>query len=289
MPASKIDDIKTLFQSLPNLVFIGVMIFISLALHPGFLFLMAGGELTLLLLAQTASIQKMLRARDERSRLAELRRMEEQTLAGLPQTYTADFGALKQLCAEIEHRATEVEEESASGALMRGVVEKLSSFRLEYVRMLRAHFLLAHRNFKEIQSRLADDRARIENEIKVEQSEQVRDTLEQNLKILQQRDAKVKQLKELVRLIEARLQVVNSSLQLIKDEVDGMTDVRGISNVVDDLLVRLQVNEELRSFYDETLAGDSGEIGLPYDLPQVSPGVASDGESTRQGKTGVMN
>src|SRR5689334_23024856 len=109
MPASKIDDIKTLFQSLPNLVFIGVMIFISLAFHPGFLFLLAGGELALLLLAQTASVQRMLHVRDERRRLAELRRMEEQTLAGLPQAYTADFGALKQLCAEIERRATEVE------------------------------------------------------------------------------------------------------------------------------------------------------------------------------------
>ena len=56
-----------------------------------------------------------------------------------------------------------------------------------------------------------------------------------------------------VRLIEARLRVVSDSLQLIQDEVYSMTDVRGVSDVVDELLVKLEMNDEFRSYYDEMI------------------------------------
>src|SRR5262245_55628248 len=264
--AYKIEDLKALYQSLPNLVFIGVMAFISLAFNPAYLFLLLGGELGLLLISGTRPVQGMLRVRAGRERREEQQKIERQILAALPDNYKAEFTALDQLCAEIQKRAGEVETDNGAGALMRGVVDKLSGFRVEYLRMLRAHFLLANRNYHEIQTDLQEQSKRIQARSKTEASGQVRQALEQNLTLINQRSAKVKQLEELVRLIEARLQVVNSSLQLIRDEVDSMTDAGGISTAVDDLLVHLEMNDELRSFYDETLKDDKpvlADLGIP--------------------------
>src|SRR5215831_15725128 len=266
MPGYRLDDLKRIYQSLPNLVFIGVMIFISIAFSPAYLFLMLGGELGLLLISGTAPVQRILQDRAERDRRDEQQKQERQILTGLPDNYKADFGALDELCREIEKRSGEAEPDSGAGALMKGVVDKLSGFRFEYLRMLRAHFLLANRNYEEIQHDLREQSKRIEVRSQSESSQSVREALQQNLTLLAQRVAKVKQLEELVRLIEARLQVVNSSLQLVRDEVDSMTDVRGISTAVDDLLVHLEMNDELRSFYDETLKDDGpalAGLGIP--------------------------
>src|SRR5215510_3269468 len=48
--------LKSLYQSLPNLLFVGLMILFSLAVHPAFLFILLGGELSVLFLAQTAFV-----------------------------------------------------------------------------------------------------------------------------------------------------------------------------------------------------------------------------------------
>ena len=276
MPGYRLDDLKRIYQSLPNLVFIGVMIFISIAFSPAYLFLMLGGELGLLLISGTAPVQRILQDRAERDRRDEQQKQERQILTGLPDNYKADFGALDELCHEIERRAGEAEPDSGANALMKGVVDKLSGFRLEYLRMLRAHFLLANRNYEEIQHDLRDQSKRIEARSQSESSQSVKQALQQNLTLLGQRIAKVKQLEELVRLIEARLQVVNSSLQLIRDEVDSMTDVRGISTAVDDLLVHLELNDELRSYYDETL-GQEGPALASLGIPELAPAKETSG------------
>src|SRR5260370_12043529 len=127
MPGYKIDDLKRLYQSLPNLVFVGVMAFISLAFTPAFLFLLLGGELALMLISGTAPVQRILRERAERERRQEQERIQGQILSGRPDNYRADFTGLDQLCREIQGHAGEVERDN--DALMRGVVDKQSGFR----------------------------------------------------------------------------------------------------------------------------------------------------------------
>ena len=274
--------IKALYQSFPNLVFIGIMAFVSLAIHPAFLFLLLAGELSVLMLGQTAAVQRMLRSGAERERKREQEKTENQIVAGLPEKYKTDFSAIRQLCVEIEKRTSEIEQDK-SASLLEGIIEKLSSFRLEYIRMLRGHFLLANRNYDDIRAGLEKECRRLEKSAPSEQSEQVRATLDQNIQILRQRINKARQLSELVRLIEARLQVVSDSLQLIQDEVYSMTDVRGISGVVDELLVKLEMNDEFRSYYDEMLGeGSPAFAGLeaPTDL-SVDPTLTGDSNPRR--------
>jgi vacuolar-type H+-ATPase subunit I/STV1 len=257
MPGPESNHIKTLYQSFPNLLFIALMLLLSLVISPAFLFLLLAGELGLLMIAQTKSVNRLLRARAERERKQEQERIENQVVAGLGDSYKSDFQTIKQLCQDIEHHALEVEKDRSSKPLVEGVVDKLSSFRFEYLRMLRAHFLLANRNYKQMRQWLDGESRRVEKAIATEASEQVRATLQQNLKVLRQRAARVEQLDELVRVIEARLQVVRNSLQLIQDEVYSITDVHSINSIVDELLINLEVNDEFRAYYNDALSDES--------------------------------
>ena len=218
------------------------------------LFLLAAGELSVLLLAQNPRLRRLLRSRAEQEWTRDQERLENQIFAGLPDNYKKDFNPIKQLCLEIERRAAEMENDKTSGPLVEEIVEKLVAFRFEYIRMLRAHSLLANRDYLDMQRRLEDECKTLQDSAGREQSGQVRTTIDQNVKILRQRVAKLHQLSEIVRLIEARLQVVSNSLQLIQDEVYSMTDVRGISSVVDELLVNLELNDEMRSVYGDVLS-----------------------------------
>lgn len=257
MPLPEFNHLKTIYQSFPNLLFIALMILLTAVIHPAFLFLLLAGELSVLMIAQTKSVTQWLQKRAERERQQEQERIENQLLAGLGDSYKNDFLTLKQLCHDIEHHALEVETDKSSKPLIEGVIDKLTSFRTEYLRMLRAHALLANRNYKQMRHWLDQESHRTETAIRDEASEQVCAALEQNLKVLRQRTARVEQLDALVRVIEARLQVVRNSLQLIQDEVYSITDVRGINSIVDELLINLEVNDEFRAYYNDALSDES--------------------------------
>lgn len=268
MPKREVNYIKMLFQSNPNLVFVGIMLFATLVFNSGFLFLLVAGEMGLVMLSQMRLVQKYLEKIDEEAWQKELLFIEEQIIAGLGDNYKNDYYRLKQLCGEIERRAAEVGKDQASVLMVDDLSGKLSSFRSEYVKMLKAHFVLSTKNFKSMKGRVDDDIKRLENTIRNEQSVQVRVTLEQNLKILQQRSNKLLQLGDLVRLLEARLQVVRNSLQLIQDEVYSLTNVRGISDMVSGLLTNLELSEEIRSSFDDVLS-DKSFSGLESNIDLV--------------------
>ncbi len=81
----------------------------------------------------------------------------------------------------------------------------------------------------------------------------MRYALTQNLNILTQRLARIKRLDELVRLLDARLQVIKNSLGLIQDEVYTFTDAAGIQGLVDNLLINLSISDEFRAEYEDVL------------------------------------
>src|ERR1700754_1663378 len=102
MPLPEFNHIKTLYQSFPNLLFIALMVLFSLIISPAFLFLLFAGELSVLMIAQTKSVNHWLRRRAERERNQEQERIENQILAGLGDSYKADFQTIKQLGHDIE-------------------------------------------------------------------------------------------------------------------------------------------------------------------------------------------
>lgn len=269
MADEEINYVREVLKSDVNLGFVGVMAFLMLVINfPAFLALLAAGEIGALFIAQNSRVQRIIRARRNKDQKIETEDSEKTIISALPQSYQTDFTSVRNLCDEIERRSSELGD-AGSNAVLSGVIAKLSSFRFEYARMLRAHYLLSSRNYRNIQNVLASEISRAEKALEKEASEQVRQALLQNLNILRKRQARIQKLDELVRLLEARLQVIKNSLNLIQDEVFSFTNVAGISDLVDNLLTNINLSDEFRSAYEDVLVveTDAGISAL-----EASPG-----------------
>ena len=275
MADDEINYVKEVLKSNLNLTFVGIMAFLMLVVNfPAFLALLAAGEIGALFIAQDSRVQRIIRARKNKDQKLETEDSEEKIVVALPHAYQNDFFSVRNLCDEIEKRSSELDDKG-SNAILSGVTEKLSAFRYEYARMLRAHYLLSSRNYRNLQNMLSNEIGRAEKAVHNEQSEQVRQALAQNLNILKKRLARIQKLDELVRLLEARLQVIRNSLSLIQDEVYSFTNVAGISDLVDNLLTNLSISDEFRSTYEDVLITetDSGMSALEA-APSEREGLA---------------
>lgn len=264
--SDEINYTKEVLSSNVNLIFIGVMVFLMLVVNFfGFLPLLMAGEIAALFIAQMPRVQRLIRSQLNKDKKVEIEDSENAIVKALPPTYQKDFAAVKGLCEEIERRTSEISNDPSgkgNNMMLTGIVEKLSAFRFDYARMLRAHHLLSNRNYRNIASGLESEIKRAEAAVEREKSQQVKNALAQNLHILKQRLSRVSKLDELVRLLEIRLQVVCNSLSLIQDEVYTFTDVAGISGLVDNLLTNLSISDEFRTAYEEVLHAEDTSYGL---------------------------
>jgi hypothetical protein len=288
MADDEINYVKEVFKSDLNLIFVGVMAFLMLVVSFwGFLALLAAGEIGALFIAQDSRVQRIIRARKNKDQKLETEDSEKTIVVALPQAYQNDFFSVRNLCDEIEKRSAELDDKG-SNALLSGVTEKLSAFRFEYARMLRAHHLLSSRNYRNLQNMLNNEIIRAEKAVQNEQAEQVRQALSQNLNILKKRQARIQKLDELVRLLEARLQVVRNSLSLIQDEVYSFTNVAGISDLVDNLLTNLSISDEFRSTYEDVLITETDSMSTleaspsEHALPQIEEPPAEEPPAPRR-------
>jgi hypothetical protein len=253
MADEEINYTKEVLVSDYNLGFVGLMLFLMIVVNFwGFLPLLLAGEIGALFIAQSSRVQRIIRARKNKDKKLEAEEVEATIIKSLPTNYQSDFHSLGRLCEEIERRAGELDDASAN-TLLSGMIEKLSMFRHNYARMLRAHHMLSTRDYRNIEMGLNREIDRVEKSIDDERSTQVRRALEQNLNVLKQRLERVRKLDELVRLLEARLQVTRNSLGLIQDEVYSFTDVAGISSLVDNMLTNLSLSDEFRTAYEDFL------------------------------------
>src|SRR5882724_8201062 len=283
MEDEDINYVKEVLKSQVNLAFIGVMAFLMLVISFwGFAPLLLAGEIAALFIAQNARIQRLIRVSKYKDNKVEAVNEEAAIVKGLPTNYQADFQSMALLCDEIQQRADEVDDTSTN-ALISGTMAKLASFRHDYARMLRAHHVLSARNYRSIDTALTAELVQSEKGIAREQSSQVRFALIQNQNILKERLARIRKLAELVRLLEARLQVIRNSLSLIQDEVYTFTDVASISDLVDNLLVNLSVSEEFRTAYEDVLsAGPSPEVIAALEATPVEIATPQSEESTQK-------
>lgn len=260
MADTEINYTKEVLKSEINYGFMGVMAFLMLVVNFwGFLPLLLAGEIGALFIAQNSRVQRIIRARLNKDKKVEILNAEETIVKSLPVNYQNDFFSLRRLSEEIEKRAADLSGEvggSGANVLLSGVTEKLSAFRFDYARMLQAHFTLSTRNYRNIEIGLGKEIAQAERLIEREKSQQVRHALAQNLNVLKQRLSRIRKLDELVRLLEARLQVVRNSLGLVQDEVYTFTDIASISGLVDNLLSNLNVSDEFRTAYEDVLSAE---------------------------------
>lgn len=250
-----INFVKEVLKSQYNLGFIGIMILLAVIFgNPlGFAALILFGQIGGVLLSQLSGIQQIIQRKYLIDSKLNLKQKEEEIYQSLPPHYQKDFKSVEDLCAEIEQK-WQTTGKNAENIFLTSLIAKLGSFRFEYARMLQAHSLTASRDFGSLAEKLEAELAQNEKTLEQERSEKIREVLEQNIRIIKQRLNKATQLQELLRLLGVRLTVVKNSLKLLQDEVYTSSAPEHISDAVDNLLLTLNIDEELKATYEDVLS-----------------------------------
>src|SRR5215831_6479867 len=94
-----INYVKEVLKSQLNLGFVGVMGFLMLVVNfPGFLALLAAGEIGGLFIAQNSRVQRIIRARKNKDEKIETEDSEKKIVGALPPAYQNDFLSVRNLC-----------------------------------------------------------------------------------------------------------------------------------------------------------------------------------------------
>ena len=255
MPEKEPNYVKEVLSSQWNLAFIGVMFLLMVMVNfIGFAALLAAGEIAAVLLAQHPLVQRWIKFRSQIQSRESLEQKENELIASLPPQYQQDFHTVEQLCREIEHKWESDANVSDNNYLLKDLVEKLGSFRYEYARMLQAYYLTANRDFSGLTTRLQHELQHNETALQNEKSPKVREVLQQNVRIIKQRLQRTTQLGDLLRLLSARLAVVKNSLSLLQDEIFTISNPENVSSAVDNLLLTLNIDDELKATYEDVLS-----------------------------------
>ncbi len=254
--------VKKVLLSQWNLAFVGIMFLLMMIVNfIGFGALFLGGEVFAILIAQLPAVQHYFRLQAQIDDKENTKEKEQEIVKSLPQQYQRDFDSVAFICNEIEQKWRV--QGNSSNFLMKDLITKLGSFRFEYVRMLQAHYLTSSRDVNRLTNRLQGELQQNELAFQNEKSPKVKDVLGQNVRVIKQRLQRTTQMSDLVRLLEARLAVVKNSLSLLQDEVYTVSDPSNMSDSVDNLLLTLNIDEELKATYEDVLSGSKENVPVP--------------------------
>ncbi len=265
--------VKEVLSSQWNLAFIGVMFLLMVIVNfIGFGALLLAGEVGALLLAQHPLVQRWIKFRSQIEGQENLAKKEKELVAGLPPNYQQDFATVEKLCQEIQQKWQSDATLASDNYLLKDLIDKLGSFRYEYARMLQAYYTTANRDIGGLTTRLQRELQSNETALENEKSPKVRDVLAQNVRIIKQRLQRTLQLSDLLRLLSARLSVVKNSLSLLQDEIFTVSNPENVSSAVDNLLLTLNIDDELKATYEDVLSSKT-EVPAPLAAEQQPPNV----------------
>jgi hypothetical protein len=269
--------VKEVLTSQWNLGFVGIMIFLMLVsgFFLGFGSLLLAGEIFAVILAQIPAVQQYYRLKQQIEGQENLAEKSREIAQKLPPQYSQDFQSVEQICNDIEHKFQG--SDASDNFLLKDLITKLGSFRFEYARMLNAHFLTSTKDVNRLTNRLQSELQNNVNLLQNEKNSKVQEALKQNARILKQRLTRALQMSDLQRLLEARLAVVKNSLNLLHDEVTTTGNPSDMSSAVNNLLLTLNIDEELKATYEDVLNDDDIEIPLP------NPQTNNQNQRQRQG------
>ncbi len=254
--------VKEVLKSQWNLGFVGIMLFLMLVVNfIGFGALLLAGEIFAVILAQIPAVQQYYRLKQQIEGQENLAEKSRELAQKLPPQYSSDFNSVEQICNDIEHKFQN--SDANNNFLLKDLITKLGSFRFEYARMLNAHFLTSTKDVNRLTNRLQGELQNNVNLLQAEKNVKVQDALKQNARILKQRLTRALQMSDLQRLLEARLAVVKNSLNLLHDEVTTASNPEDMSSAVNNLLLTLNIDEELKSTYEDVLNDEDFELPLP--------------------------
>lgn len=273
MPEQEPNYVKEVLSSQWNLAFIGMMFLLMVIVNfIGFGALLVAGEVAAVLIAQHPLVQHWIKFRSQIAGQENLAKKEKELVLGLPPNYQQDFATVEQLCQEIQQKWQSDATLASDNYLLKDLIDKLGSFRYEYARMLQAYYTTANRDIGGLTTRLQRELQSNETALENEKSPKVRDVLAQNVRIIKQRLQRTSQLNDLLRLLSARLSVVKNSLSLLQDEIFTVSNPENVSSAVDNLLLTLNIDDELKATYEDVLSSKA-EAPNPLAAAQQPPNV----------------
>lgn len=259
--------VKKVLTSQWNLGFIGIMFFLMLVINfIGFGALLLAGEVFAIILAQIPAVQQYYRLKQQIEGQENLVEKSREIAQKLPPQYSQDYLGVEQICNDIEQKFQG--SDASDNFLLKELITKLGSFRYEYARMLNAHFLTSTKDVTRLTNRLQGELQNNVNLLQAEKNAKVQEALKQNARILKQRLTRALQMGDLQRLLEARLAVVKNSLNLLHDEVTTTGSPEDMSSAVNNLLLTLNIDEELKATYEDVLSDEEFELPLPNQQTQ---------------------
>ncbi len=254
--------VKKVLTSQWNLGFVGIMFFLMLVINfIGFGALLLAGEIFAIIIAQLPAVQQYYRLKQQIEGQENLVEKSREIAQKLPPQYSQDYLGVEEICYDIEQKFQG--SEASDNFLLKELITKLGSFRHEYARMLNAHFLTSTKDVNRLTNRLQSELQNNLNLLQAEKNAKVQEALKQNARILKQRLTRALQMSDLQRLLEARLAVVKNSLNLLHDEVTTTGSPADMSSAVNNLLLTLDIDEELKATYENVLSDDDFEVPLP--------------------------
>jgi hypothetical protein len=254
--------VKEVLLSQWNLGFVGIMFLLMMVVNfVGFGSLLLAGEIFAVILAQIEPLQRYYRLKQQIDGQENLADNSFEIANKLPPQYKQDFNSVDEICIDIEKKFQH--SDSSDNFLLKDLITKLGSFRFEYARMLNAHYLTSTKDVNRLTNRLQSELQNNVNLLQTEKNLKVKEALKQNARILKQRLTRALQMSDLQRLLEARLAVVKNSLNLLHDEVTTTGNPEDMSSAVNNLLMTLDIDEELKATYEDVLNDDEIEIPLP--------------------------
>ena len=240
---------KEVLTSLPNYIFLAVMVFLMIAVNFwGFFALGAAGELAVFLASFSSYVQRIIYLKCHKNDLDNLREAEKGIIASLGANYREDFRTIQSLCDRIEKRAAEVD---GAQETMGSILERLTTFRYEYARRLRMHYLLTATDRESDLRSLNGALEEAQHNLKTETSARARQSWSQTVDILKKRINKTSQVGARIREVEAQLKVVKNLLGLLYDDIRTSTEIADMTSMVDNLIAKLEISEELRDDYED--------------------------------------
>lgn len=248
------------FKTPWNFGIVGVLIALGsiLKFHPYFLVFSFALEIgALSLIASNKRFQRVIRARrniplamPDFSELDQLRKT-------LDEDHLASFRKFEEICRQIQQNADIVDEPRST--LLGGAIGKLEQFGTTFLRMLASHQNYVRYLSQVDRDRIVQEMTRIERDIDGKTG-RVIELKQKNREILAQRLDRIEKARENREIVEAELEVMINTLNLLRDQTISITDPQGISIQIDTVLETMRDTDELVREIDNFMSGSLDKI-----------------------------
>ncbi len=251
----QISYIREAFKTPWNFGILGVLLILGslIRFHPYFLLFSVAVELgTLTAIASNKRFRRAIRARTGAFPVMPDFSELDQLKKTLDDDHLSQFRKFEEICRQIRQNADIIDEPRSS--LLGVALSKLEQFGASFLRMLASHQNYVKYLSQIDRERIVQEITRIDRDIEG-RSGRVAELKLKNREILSQRLERIEKARENREVVEAELDVMINTINLLRDQTISITDPQGISLQIDTVLENMRDTDELVREIDSFMTG----------------------------------